>query len=304
MNWTCQILLVLLASIVFCFVRGEAAVPDCTPDSIAFQIRLDKYEYLRGESVWLHLFLANLTTDTLQAVIPDCNSLNTVDVRVVNAAGERLPHSSGVRRPHRSCQQDVLLPSDTLLGIVDLGGLLDQRAPGGDSDAVGQLSGSFTVEAVYLDRMVSNPVHYTVVEPTGSEAEAFNLYRRTSRAVRLQRMAEIGPAAEALLQSFPRSAYAPQALDLLSLSYGGDPSGLRRKVDCYKRLVDVYPDHPSCQIAFTNILIRQTAEENRTFLRSVVAGKTGTWAARVAGNLLTRPWLERASRGGSQSGKK
>ena len=292
------IYLMFLVTLILSF-RTEAGASNRGADSLAFRIHLDKTDYLRGEVVWLHLFVINLTGDTLHTVIPDYDAFNTVDVHVVDNFGHELSNTIGVHTPRRICQQDLLLPHDTLLRILDMSYSFDQRTPTGDMTIVGQLPGSFTVNAVYLDRLTSNTVRYSVEEPQGSEAEAFGLYRAVIEAARSRKWGELISNGEHLLQIFPQSVYAPQVLDQMSRAYNhGEVYDAQETVACFKRLISAYPNSAWCQSAFGEIHARQTLEENRAYFQSIVNSKSGTWAAQVAGNLLTRPWLERSSKGG------
>lgn len=281
-------------------LRTEAGTSKRGADSLAFSIHLDKSEYLRGEGVWLHLFVINLTADTLQAVLPNCYGINTVKLRAVDNSGRELANTSGISNSGRIIyQQDLLLPHDTLLGIIDLTWHFDQISRTEDRYIVGQFPGRFTVDAVYLDRMTSNAVHYSVEEPKGSEAEAFSMYRSVVEAERSLKWPLMILNIEALLQRFPQSVYAPQALDMMPQAYNNkDVHDIEKIIACSKRLIVRYPNSPWCQLAFGRILIRQTLEENQTYLQSIVSNKYGTRAARIAKNLLIRPWLEKSSKNG------
>ncbi len=272
------------------------------PDSLAFQIRLDKSEYLRGEVVRLHLFIFNLTDDTLHTVIPDLGIYNTVEVHLVDSSGTEIPVLRRTSATRRICQQELLLPHDTLLGILNLSGAFDQRDYGRDILVEGQLPGVYTVDAVYLDRLVSNTVSFSVLEPEGSEANVFRLYRSILESERAYKIDDMLSKMQTLLELFPKSAYAPQTQARLSSTFlYGNRHDEQKLIAHWKRLIDNYPNSSWCQSAFGGVVNYQTEIENRAYYRTVIQHKPGRWAARVARNLLTRPELAGSSKDGIEA---
>jgi hypothetical protein len=296
-----RILFVCVAALLVLLVCAEAQASGERVDTIAFQMRLDKSQYLIGENVWLHLFIVNLTNDTLHTISPDYDALFTVDLHVIDQSGKELLNTIGFLNRRRICQHDLLLPHDTLLGILELTYSFDQRPLPDVRLILGQLPGSYTIDATYLDRMAAPAVSYSVIEPIGEEAEAFALYRAVAEASYSRNSAELVSRAEQLLGSHPQSVYAPQALQRLSLTYlYGQPHDDSKYIACYKRIIADFPNSAWCQYAFGRIIAEQSLDENRAYFQSILSSKSGTWAARIAKNLLTRPWLAKSSKGGRQ----
>jgi hypothetical protein len=238
------------------------------------------------------MFVVNLTADTLSCVIPDYYR-KTVDFHITDSSGHYLSYSGGMVDLRRICQQTLLLPRDTLVGLVDLDYCYGQPLATEERSMIGLLPGSYTVSGTYLDRMTSKTLQFSVAEATGSEREAIELLQRAYEGRYSHRFQKMAGTIEELLSRFPQSPYAPQALDILSGVYNNseryDVSAI---VKTSKRLITTYPDNPRCSRALARVMRLQTLEENRSYLQSVIAAKSGTWAARVARWWLTRPQLK------------
>jgi hypothetical protein len=269
--------------------RVEKQAAENRPDSMAFRIYLDKTEYLFGEEVYLHFFIINLTDDTLHAVEPNY-FFNVVAVHAFDDYGQELPYtgyeSSDSRRV---CQQRLLPPHDTLMDYLDLSRRYDQRYLTGDSNVVGQMVGTYTIHAVYLNRTTSNTLRYVVNDPFGAEADALDLLRSVTRSFYHFVDSSLQSNVEVLLMRHPQSVYAPQVLAQMQgrYRYSQDDNWVRL-LQYSRRLISDYPEYPGCQAVLTCIVQHQSTSENRIFLQGVIEAKPKTWAARYA-----REWLKR-----------
>jgi hypothetical protein len=262
--------------------RGDA-------DSLAFQIQLDKTEYLSGEGVWLRTLLINRSDDTLCVVLPN-SILLTVKIKGTDESGREIKYSGGIINLRLVQQTVPLHPRDTIFDITDLSYYFDQRSITGDTDIVGQVPGVYSVQATYLGRLKSNTLRYSVSHPTGAETQSFAIFRALRKSMRGGKWIELAQFAEDLIQRFPRSVYAPQALGSLYMAYDNLETRDDAKIlECWKRLIAAYPDYPMCVESLTRIQLLLKPEEYRAYMTSLANSKPSTLAQRDASRRLLHP---------------
>lgn len=211
-----------------------------------FKLSLDKETYLLEEDIWLDIYITNISDDTLKSAgvikqkgggflfsASDCSD-NPIDY-TGNYQGVRLFPKTY-----------LIPPGDYLYACYNLKDMFS---------SITQNRGCYNISAVidlpfesdcYFDDLQSNILTFEVVEPTGNEQRAFNLRTQAREARFTDDKDSRDRYYQALLDSFPHSAYAAEAFDYLSGKITHDYSSKGRKNFDYikfsNQLLFRYPD--------------------------------------------------------------
>jgi hypothetical protein len=176
---------------------------------VELKLLCDKSTYLVAEPIWIDILVINHSPDT-QAVPFASVPLDEVRFTVVNNGTDTLDYRGLILDAVEGMRFD-LSPGDTLYGLFNfVEGYRYSRSR--KPFYYKLLQGQVSITARYNRGMVSPTLLIDIVEPTGSEAEAFQLLQEGLKA---QFSDKSRSRFEEILERFPNSVYADLALERL-----------------------------------------------------------------------------------------
>jgi len=210
---------------------------------ISCRLTIEKYIYLTGENVMFEFEIINNGANLREVYYPILGQQEIFKLEVVDDKGKfyrykGFPLSEG--KPEKRTVQagDIVQVQNSISGWY------------GDRDALNQevgilSAGKYYVRAIYRplgqDSIMSNKVEFTVVNPTGDEVKAFELWRQTFYIVAGTEYERVIELLKQLIDAHPTSAYRPGAFPrlILSLIMVGDTTNARKYL---QKLLNLYPN--------------------------------------------------------------
>lgn len=263
-------------------------------DTVLVRIYSDSSNYLQADYIPMDVYIVNNTDRSLSVVPP--KRYGTVKLRCYNSAGELVKPYATLHANYAYSSQTYSLPArDSLKTGFDLKGM---GGTIGKNNLIWQHPiGDFTVQAIYVNKLFSDPLRYSVVKPTGVENEIYDRLVGISNRFDYGNLVNAVGELEDLLARYPNSVYAPQFLYLMLSAYLPPSHPDDAKVIAYgKRLVADYPNCWECFGVLNDVSSRLSSLESIAYLQEVIATKANTRAELFARVLLGK-------RGSAPSGK-
>jgi hypothetical protein len=251
------------------------------PDTLLLRVYSDSSIYLAGDYMPVDIYLVN-NTDRPLSVVP-LKPHDTIKLRCYDSAGKIVAPYSTLWMDYAFEPRTVpLAPHDSLRSGFELRSRLG--APVGKNQLIWQHPlGDFTVEAVFAGKLVSNPLRYSVIKPTGVEGEIYDRLVSISDRYGYGNLVDAVGELTELLASYPHSVYAPQFLYLMHTAYLPPRHPDDAKVIAYgKKLVSDYPYFDGCFEALEHMRSRLSSQESISYLQQVIASRANTRAERFA----------------------
>jgi len=229
------------------------------------EIGLSKEKYLLREPVWMDVTLTNVSQDTLRSWLgPPCFGMFHIHVK--DSLGKELPYT-GVMLDGVWTEGFLMAAGEQLYDCLNL---LDYFAGNRIAFWFGKFPlGEYSVTATYRTEH-SNELRFEVVEPAGSEEEAYRIILEAF-SVRSMYPDSTAPLLQKLLEEYPESIYAERAL---------------QKLDQGQNLLKRFPNSGFCSNSLRSLTRGMADDEKRNYLNEVKETFTGTRAAKFAEQML------------------
>jgi hypothetical protein len=267
---------------------------DWSPSDWRLEITLEKSEYLPGEAVWVDFVLTNVSADTM---FIDDNKLDPNNYNLsfnVVTGNDTLPV---ITYPNSRPVWPVwLLPNGALDGSVDVCSYYGEPVEGEKWRGWLLRPGSYSLQAIALGDIPSNPLEFEVLEPSGKEAEIYNTLHRARILWAQHRREAVAGLLFPLLPRATKSVYSDQIYALLRLAVGLDyPKAAEVGIEA----LEINPNSRYARIHLVAVFCASTPEQGRQYVESLERESPGSRAA-VLGRKLLKEFKEWNMAAGAQ----
>ena len=255
------------------------------PDSLEFRIAMEKDTFFLAEPIWLDLYMANLSGEKV-GIKPLTTASDWLKIIIVDSKNDTIPYKGEVSNWIGGGPTFTVEPKETLYICRDLlmgtgFGILE----GGMSGRSYLKPDTYKIKAVYKRYLESNQFTFTVVNPTGSEKTALQLWREGYRNQTKEKVDISIEKWKGLIKRYPKSVYAPSACWALIATFEVFKSDLKNSELYEKKLLSDYPNSGHCQHAFGSFIKNKSEEEKDQKLKELEKKYAGTRAGEFAKNI-------------------
>ena len=220
---------------------------------LKIDIWIDKDDFLTHEPIVVHYTVANIGDSTAYLNFQRMEE----DFVIEDKNGNR--YRSHIRGTYGG--GELFAPGETYTGNLDIGGRYGVTGVGEYTCHIHSYP-LFCSDAEFLN---SNTIEFKVIEPKGEEEKTLHLFLEAEK-LKYARSEAGGPDLskkepaflkyQELVDRYPRSVYAPKALDAAAgvYFYSQNLEQRRRIIPVCLRLIEEYPDSYYFHLSFTELL--------------------------------------------------